>query len=467
MSDDLYNNLDQPVDTADGLSPLDDNFDNGQQFTTLSTPYTISNVEIDLYDSTPSDGTLTVALFSDAGDTPGADLDTLGTFSNSSLPDTSGGLLDVAFSGITLAADTQYWIMVEDSVTGEVVWNYNNGSAGTGVAGEYFEANNTSGSGVSNAPYPWIMSVGDTPCYCRGTRVLTERGEVAVEDLVIGDRLITSAGEARPLRWIGWRAYSGPFAARNRDILPIVIKRGALAEDVPARDLYVSPLHAFHLAGVLIPVRALVNGGSIARLHAMRDFEYFHLELDTHDLILAEGAAAETFLDDDNRNLFQNAADYRALYPEADPAPRRYCAPRLEAGELVAEVRERLALRGAAIGYRPPVVVCAEIRTGSNQIKIPPCVGELHLASRSRIGHGDRRRLGALLTGLSICDLELDLEDACLLRGFHQVEVHAGRKVRWTDGLGVIELMPSARERWCEIEVELVNEEAAPEVRAA
>ena len=184
-----------------------------------------------------------------------------------------------------------------------------------------------------------------TPCYCRGTLILTDRGEIAVEDLHIGDRLVTLSGAARPIRWIGRRSYAGRFAAGNRDVLPILFRRDALADGAPRRDLFVSPLHAMLLDGVLIPASALVNGTSIVQLEAVEQVEYFHLELDTHDVILAEGAASETFVDDDSRGMFHNAAEYRLLYPDASRTPARFCAPRVEDGAALEVVRQRLAAR--------------------------------------------------------------------------------------------------------------------------
>ncbi|WP_298352902.1 Hint domain-containing protein, partial [Rhodoblastus sp.] len=89
-------------------------------------------------------------------------------------------------------------------------------------------------------------------CYCAGTRISTERGEIAVENLNIGDRLLTESGAPRPLKWIGTRSYSARFAGNNPDLLPIRFKAGSLDENVPARDLLVSPKHAMFLDGVLI-----------------------------------------------------------------------------------------------------------------------------------------------------------------------------------------------------------------------
>jgi hypothetical protein len=200
----------------------------------------------------------------------------------------------------------------------------------------------------------------ETPCYCRGTLLLTARGEVPVENLRIGDHLVTISGAERPIRWIGTRSYAGRFVAGNRDVLPVVISANALADGIPRRDLSVSPLHAMYLDGMLVPAAALVNGVSIHQMQAVERVEYFHVELETHDVILAEGAAAETFVDDDSRGMFHNAAEYRALYPQAANEPARYCAPRVEGGAALETLFQRLLARSR------PAVATASARLLGN-----------------------------------------------------------------------------------------------------
>ena len=183
------------------------------------------------------------------------------------------------------------------------------------------------------------------PCYCLGTLIKTGRGQKKVEKLKIGDSVMTASGTARPIKWIGRRSYNGRFVMGRKDILPICIKAGALDDNVPKRDLWISPNHAMYLDGVLIEAKDLVNGVSIVRTEHADRVEYFHIELDSHDVIIAEGAPSESFIDDDSRGMFHNACEYRELYANAAPAAARYCAPRLDQGYELEMIRQRLVRR--------------------------------------------------------------------------------------------------------------------------
>jgi O-antigen biosynthesis protein len=190
------------------------------------------------------------------------------------------------------------------------------------------------------------------PCYCAGTLILTDRGEVPVETLAIGDKVATADGVARVIRWIGRRSYSGRFA-RGNHVLPICIKASALDENLPHRDLWISPNHAMFLHGALIEAQDLVNGVSIVRAAGVERVDYFHIELETHDIIVAEGALSESFVDDDSRGMFQNAHEFEALYPNEHARPDPYCAPRLAFGTQVEAARRQIARR-AGTPYTPP-----------------------------------------------------------------------------------------------------------------
>jgi hypothetical protein len=193
-------------------------------------------------------------------------------------------------------------------------------------------------------------------CFYAGTLISTPAGEVPVEQLRIGDLLITRSGKPRALKWIGRRSYAGWFAARNPKVMPVCFKAGSLAHEVPQRDLWMSPEHAVYLDGALVPAGLLVNGISILKANSIEEVHYFHLEFDTHDVIIAEGALTESFVDDDSRGMFHNAAEFYTLYPdEPTGKPARFCAPRVEDGFALEEVRRKLLSRAA-----PPLVNKAE-----------------------------------------------------------------------------------------------------------
>ncbi|WP_291363583.1 Hint domain-containing protein [Acetobacter sp. UBA5411] len=190
------------------------------------------------------------------------------------------------------------------------------------------------------------------PCYCPGTLITTPDGERPIETLSIGDVIRTASGESRAIRWIGRRSYDGRFAAGNPDILPVVIQAGALGNGLPHRTLRVSPLHAMALDGKLIPASLLINGSSITQTRRPRRVDYIHIELETHDLLLAEGAASETFVDDDSRAMFHNATEYAALYSEEMRQTARFCLPRIEDGPLLEAIRQRLKTLAADVMER-------------------------------------------------------------------------------------------------------------------
>ncbi len=188
-----------------------------------------------------------------------------------------------------------------------------------------------------------------TVCFLAGTRIATPAGETPVEALAIGDLVLTADGRAAPVKWVGVQTVVTLFADPLRS-LPVRITAGALGEGLPARDLLVSPDHALFLDGALVQAGALVNGTTVVRESAMPErFTYFHVELEDHALILAEGVPAETFLDTVTRRRFDNFADYEARYGDTGPVLAELPAPRIKsARQLPAALRERLRAPAAA-----------------------------------------------------------------------------------------------------------------------
>ena len=190
--------------------------------------------------------------------------------------------------------------------------------------------------------------VADVICFATGTRIRTARGEVAVEELVVGDRAVTLGGASRPIRWVGSRTLDGQGRALPHNQQPIRIRTGAFGDGLPARDLYLSPGHpvlvgaeADGSGGLLVPVMCLVNGISVARI-PVEAVTYWHVELDAHDILFAENLGAESYLDLGSRPWFAGS-DEPLHDPDgmsADSAAR--CRPVLVEGPVVEAERRRL-----------------------------------------------------------------------------------------------------------------------------
>ena len=152
------------------------------------------------------------------------------------------------------------------------------------------------------------------PCFCSGTRLLAGSGEVAVEAVAPGDLLVTVSGQARSVQWIGRRHINFLRHPRPQDVQPVRVRAGAFGASIPHRDLLLSPDHSVFIDGVLIPIRYLINGRTIVQEPVER-VTYYHVELDQHDVILAEGLPCESYLDTGNRSAFANGGDEAMLHP--------------------------------------------------------------------------------------------------------------------------------------------------------
>ena len=274
-----------------------------------------------------------------AGESPGG-AGGAGAISDRSIPASSGaaGAAYGGYAGGAGGAPGQ-----PGQLGGNLFFDSTGGFGGGGGGGGGFAFADVGGAGTIN---------GSIACYCPGTLIETARGEKPVEKLEIGDKVMTVSGVLRPIKWIGRRSYGGRFVMGRKDILPVCIKAGALGANLPRRDLWISPHHAMYLEGVLIEARDLVNGASVVQAERADQVEYFHIELDSHDVIIAEGSPSESFIDDDSRGMFHNAHEYGALYPDAAQRAALYYAPRLDSGYKVEAARRhidaRAGLRGAA-----------------------------------------------------------------------------------------------------------------------
>jgi hypothetical protein len=186
-------------------------------------------------------------------------------------------------------------------------------------------------------------------CFLQGTLIRTSAGDVAVETLAIGDTILTATGGTTRVEWIGRQSVAPRFGGST--MLPVGIKAGALGHGLPETDLYVSADHGLILDDLVINAGALVNGTTITVMSAadLPDrITYYHVETTSHEVILANGTPAETFIDYAGRQRFDNYAEYVELFgadrPLAEMARARISAAR----HLPAALRRHLGLNSAA-----------------------------------------------------------------------------------------------------------------------
>jgi hypothetical protein len=188
-----------------------------------------------------------------------------------------------------------------------------------------------------------------TVCFAPGTLIATPSGETAVEALCIGDLVTTADGRAVPVRWIGQQTVHKVFAGERAR--PVRIAAGALGAGLPHTDLVLTADHALILDGLAINAGALVNGTTITLdpLSALPDrVTYYHVETEHHDIILANGTPAETFVDYVGRLSFDNHADYVALYGD-ERIIAEMPLPRISTARLVPPtLKARLGTRAVA-----------------------------------------------------------------------------------------------------------------------
>jgi hypothetical protein len=301
-------------------------------------------------------------------------------------------------------------------------------------------------------------SLTSTPvCFVAGTLIRTPKGDVPVETLQIGDLVITGSGEARPVKWIGHRDIDIEALGSPRSLLPVRIAADAFGPSRPSQDLYVSVGHSIcvDLCGeVLIPVVNLINGATVTQVTA-NEVSYWHVELDSHDILIANNLPAESYLAMGNRGYFELAdATIETFLDGRDKSHADFCRPVVQDGPVLAFVRQRLIERASALGWTPSrdpdlhLIVDGEIRCPLKEAKaavflFPAGAQDVRLISDTfapaRLGSSDQRELGLCVTGLSFAGTEgeprlVSPADQRLKNGFHPQEGQDGATWRWTNG---------------------------------
>ena len=171
---------------------------------------------------------------------------------------------------------------------------------------------------------------GNLICFLPGSLIATPQGETRVEELRMTDQVLTAVGDAIPVKWIGRQTVSTRFNTADR-LRPVRFAAGSLGNGLPHSHLTVTADHAMLVDGVLCNASVLVNDVTIIRvpLEEMGEsFTVYHIETETHEIILANGAETETYIDHTSRRAFDNYAEYEALYGD-EPEMTELRLPRI------------------------------------------------------------------------------------------------------------------------------------------
>lgn len=299
----------------------------------------------------------------------------------------------------------------------------------------------------------------EVPCYATGTLIRTPHGPVPVESLDIGSEVMTASGETRPIIWIGHREIDCTRHPRPEAVWPVQVRAQAFGSGLPSRDLWLSPDHAVCVTvmdEVLIPIKHLINGATVQQ-GARDTVTYWHVELDAHDILLANDLPAESFLDTGMRACFANGAEHAVLHPDFTPLTLDdFCRPLIQGGPIVDAVHQRLVARALSLGW----TTTAEADLGltvdgmrlTPEMDGPVAVFELPLQARevritsrrfvpehTNMTCRDGRTLGVPVRRIGFVDgagvIHTIPIDSDLLRdGFHFLEGTATDPWRWTNG---------------------------------
>jgi len=312
-----------------------------------------------------------------------------------------------------------------------------------------------------------ITTTNTVPCFVTGTMILTASGEVAVEDLRVGDLAVTTSGQHRPIVWIGRRELRREVSDRAEFPAPIRVLAGAFGDHLPVRDLWLSANHAVCVKvvdEVLIPIGALVNGSTVARMEDVDEVTYWHVELQSHDILVADGLPAESYLECSDRRWFRQDGPVREPKRAVLDVATHSCRPFYNTGYMVDAVKHQLERRALDLGWKITsdmdlhmVVdgrrVDPDMVDGEARFQFSPRAREVTLVSETYVpahgvASGGQRSLGVSIAGLRIDNhqgraWDVRLDDPCWGGGFHPQEAAAGLPWRWTDGR--LTLAPSLR----------------------
>ncbi|WP_215754829.1 Hint domain-containing protein [Acetobacter sp. P5B1] len=206
---------------------------------------------------------------------------------------------------------------------------------------------------------------GSTPCFLAGSMIRTSQGEVSVENLQVGDEVVTFDWKkdqyvSRSVAWVGKASATVRSHLPDDEAgWPVRILKDAIAEGVPYKDMLVTSEHCLFFEGNFVPARMLVNGVSVFYDKSFTSYEYYHVETEQHSVIIADGMLTESYLDTGNRSSFRVEGKVVRLFGRnaswEDDAAAPLCVDR----DFVEPLFRKIELRGNRVhaGHIPTETV--------------------------------------------------------------------------------------------------------------
>lgn len=324
--------------------------------------------------------------------------------------------------------------------------------------------------------YLTIQFYEEDPCFLAGSLLLTDDGERAVETLATGDSLICLEKDARVgrsiTRVVRRRAHVRAGLPDDRAGYPVRVRQNAFGPGLPHSDLLVTAEHCFLFEGRFVPARMLVNGASIAYEHGILSYDYYHVELEHHAVILANGVETESYLDTGWRPGPVPLRVLDARHGCQRSWAQDAAAPLETSVAFVQPLHERLSERAVSLGMtlpQPDDAITSDpglclrdeagralpmLRRSADRVTflVPAATDRVWLCSRTSRGCDaigpyvdDRRELGVLVGAVHQYDSQ---REQTIDRHLRPVSVdgwwafESGRG-RWTGGHAAIELSSS------------------------
>jgi hypothetical protein len=370
--------------------------------------------------------------------------------------------------------------------------------AGTSLESGAFQADGAGPLTISGLGT--TVNVIDVPsvCFLAGSRIRTPTGEVAVEDLNVGDEVVVRVGTGDEIRTIVWTGSANKTVRSGHDgdlsDYPVRILKDAIAAGIPNRDLLVTAEHCFLFEGGLTPIRMLVNGYTIFYDRAYRDYTYYHIELDQHAILYANGMASESYLDTGNRTQFTTQRGVIPLPGQEKSWQHDAAAPLCVNRAIVEPLFHQFSTRTKLLAVSrqdeaPKLTEDADLHLVAEDGRVlrglftnedtavftlPSNIRSVRIMSRSArpadiVGPflDDRRKLGVLVGSVTLLDADIKtIIDTHLvtsdLAGWHGLET-AG--CRWTNGDALLPLDARQSDTYGTLAVTILSKSVYPMVK--